>query len=222
MQTSKVGKYKIQHFSREEFLNLKKEIFVNKIYDVELGTKSPVIIDAGAYIGLSTLYFKSRWPDAKVVAIEPNGQVVEILKENLSQNGFDDVQVIEAALSAKEGRSDYFLDGGEKEWNSTASLHKGTWVGNHPSEQISVKAIKLSTILEDKVDLLKLDVEGSEQAVLKEAGESLKNVQNIIVEYHPVKWQSLKKIEALLRKAGFIVNVDAPSKEGLVMIHGTR
>ena len=61
----------------------------------------PIIVDAGANIGAASLYFLSRFPEAHVVAIEPDPGNAAILKENLG--GRSNAVVLEAAIGAERG-----------------------------------------------------------------------------------------------------------------------
>ncbi len=92
----KVGKYSISYFNKIEFRNLKNEIFKEEIYNLDIDdgkTKELNIIDVGAYIGLSILYFKSRYRNARITAFEPNPNVFPLLEENLEYNKIKNVQI---------------------------------------------------------------------------------------------------------------------------------
>ena len=85
----------IFHFiNREEFEILWKDIFKNEAYKTNLKTPKPLIFDVGAHIGLSTLYFKDRYPQAKILAFEPNPKTAKILKLNIKDNHLENIKVI--------------------------------------------------------------------------------------------------------------------------------
>ena len=184
MITITVGKYVFQGSNRQELLGLKKEIFNESIYYMNLKSATPRIIDAGAHVGLASLYFKQQWPDAKIVAVEPLPQNAEALRQNIWQNQFKNIEVIEAALSTKEGEQALYFDQSENEWLSVASFQPGAWDQSQTSEEVKVKTLLLDSLLKQPVDLLKLDIEGAEIDVLSQA-KLLHHIKNIIIELHP-------------------------------------
>src|SRR5882724_4195678 len=70
-----------------EFLYGAKEIFIQEIYKVYLPDNS-LILDCGANIGLSVIYFKKLNPSVKVIAFEPDNANFELLKKNIESFGF--------------------------------------------------------------------------------------------------------------------------------------
>src|SRR5438105_2732424 len=72
------------------FLAAYGSIFVNHCYAFRSGTQSPLILDCGANIGLSTLYFKRAFPNARIIAFEPDPRVYEALVHNVHGNGYSD------------------------------------------------------------------------------------------------------------------------------------
>ena len=76
------------------------QIFIDLEYDLDIGFEPKTIIDGGANIGLSSIYFKNRYKDAKIIAIEPDADNVEILKANVSK--YDNIFVKQAGLWSKK------------------------------------------------------------------------------------------------------------------------
>lgn len=72
---------------------------------------------------------------------------------------------------------------------------------------IEVQTLRLKDLLSEKIDFLKIDIEGPEYDILKDCGESLNNVENIFVEYHSFseKPQMIGELLLILKKAGFKV-----------------
>ena len=66
MQSARLRKFQVWYENSKEYDSLKREIFGEDIYYVELKNKSPLIIDVGAHIGLSTLYYKMLFPKPKI------------------------------------------------------------------------------------------------------------------------------------------------------------
>ena len=206
MQSTKIGKFTVYYEQSEEFHTVKREVFTHDSYYVELDTDEPVIIDAGAHIGLSTLYFKRFYPQAKIWAVEPIPDNFRLLEQNVFENQLSDVALINAALSDTAGRAVLHQDSSGHHWHSTASRFAGAWNGAQKTIPIEVPALLLSDLLYEinqPIDLLKMDIEGSELAVLKEAEPRLGQVLQLLIEYHPRPEQPIDAIIILLQHHGF-------------------
>lgn len=175
------------------FLASHQEIFVNQIYRFSTDCAAPTIIDAGANLGLASIYFKRLFPDAKITAIEPDSVIVDVLRSNLAAFGYGDVEVICAAA-----------------WNSNKKLQFSV---NHADAgrisddgDVEVEGIRLRDLIEGRrIDLLKLDIEGAEIEVLADCKSSLDGVQRLFVEFHSFarQQQSLSTLLTILETAGF-------------------
>lgn len=200
MQSSKLNKYTVFYENSEEYHHLKQEIFTQDLYYFESENPTPVIIDAGAYIGLSTLYFKYLFPAAQIIAIEPNPSAVQILETNIFENQISGVTIIQAALSDSQLPTTLHRDANPEKWHSAASIHKGAWTGTQKSEIIETKAHLLSEFITQPIDFLKLDIEGAEQSVLKASQESLSLIKEMHIEFHPHTSQKLETIMQILEE----------------------
>lgn len=200
MQNSRLQNYTIYYNNSEEYHTLKREVFTADCYYFETENPTPYIIDAGAHIGLSTLYFKQLFPGSEILAIEPNPGSFQLLEKNIFENQITGVTTIQAALSEQTGQEQLFLDETNEQWHSTASFHKGSWVGSQKTTSITVSTHTLSEFVTKPVDFLKLDIEGSEQKVLFEAKNSLHLIKEMHIEFHTHATQSLKKLLDLLEQ----------------------
>ena len=88
---------KISFYSPTEFLHGLKEIFVDEIYKQDLPPK-PYIIDCGANIGLSVIYLKSVYPQATIIAFEPDERNFDLLSINVRNFGFEHVEIRREAV----------------------------------------------------------------------------------------------------------------------------
>ena len=161
------------HFNNGiEILHSLKEIFAEDIYKIKFDTPTPYIIDCGANIGLSILYYKQIAPLAHIVAFEPDLNNYGLLQKNTE--GLSDVEIHKKAI-----------------WKANTTLQfaaSGTLsskiVSNQATDTINIEAVRLKDYLCKPIDFLKLDIEGAEYEVLKDCSEDLKMAKNIFIEYH--------------------------------------
>lgn len=221
MQSTRLGKYEIWYENSDEFYELKKEIFSENCYYLELEKDDPVIVDAGAHIGMSTLYFKMLFPNARVIAFEPVPYNIEILRKNIEENQLENVEIYEAVVAPKSGILRIQEPIGEGAWRSGAGIIPKGWKGIQENREIKVEAIGIQEILHDKIDIFKMDIEGMEYEVIRNAGSLLRNVSNWIIEVHPRKDHRIEEIQKILVQNGFKIesNKDESSLgQGLTVI----
>ena len=207
--TTKLAPYTISYTQGEEFHRLKQEIFSHHSYYIEIETPVRRIIDAGAHIGLATLYFARQFPEAQITALEPHPQSFALLTQNITQNGLD-VRLVPAALTPVPGPVALFQDSTDTRWWSTTSIHPQAWNCQQTTAEFTVSGVSLAELLTEPVDLLKLDIEGAEESVLLAAGSALHQVAHLILEFHPHPSQSQERLESFLRSQGFQVTSTAP------------
>jgi FkbM family methyltransferase len=162
-------------------LHLVLEIFVEGIYYFESEKAAPRIIDGGANIGISILYFKYLYPQAHIMAIEPNPAALIYLKKNISENKLSHITVISGALAAEAGEGNLF-------YSPTVSLLNASLIAQAKSETLKVRTHTLSEYLKGSpIDLVKLDIEGAEEDVIRETAHQgeIHNAKQYIIEYHP-------------------------------------
>lgn len=166
-------KGKTVHFNNGlELLHSLKEIFIGDIYRIRFNTSEPYIIDCGANMGVSILYYKQLAPNARIVAFEPDQNNYELLKKNT--NGLPSVTIFNQAVW-KENTTLQFAASG----TLSSKIMTGT-----ATDTIDVQAVRLKDYLTEPVDFLKLDIEGAEYDVLKDCGEKLQLAKNLFIEYH--------------------------------------
>ena len=207
MQSSKVGKYEIWYENSEEFYELKKEIFGENCYYLELEKDDPLIIDAGAHIGMSVVYFKMLFPKARIIAFEPVPANFELLKKNVGENQLDSVEIYQAVVAPKSGILRIHEPIGEGAWKSGAGIIPKGWKGIQDNREIKVEAIGIQEILRNKIDIFKMDIEGMEYEVIRNAGPVISNVKNWIIEVHPRKDHRALEIQKTLLQNGFKIEI---------------
>ncbi len=213
MFSSKLPPFRIFYDNGEEYHVLKNEVFTDGVYYFETENPSPKIIDAGAHIGLATLYFKKVYPAARVVAIEPNPETFPLLEKNVFENQLDGVELHQVTLAAGAGEAEFFLDSSSHQWWSTSGFSPRAWNGAQTTQSLLVKTEPLATFLDEPIDFLKMDIEGAEQEVLLATGEKIEQVRHLLLEFHPTSHQSLPKLVEFLRLHGFKVTLWQNGKE---------
>lgn len=195
------GKYTFLGSNLEELRHLKQEIFHQLIYNLDLSTPKPMIIDAGAHVGLATAFFKHKWPHSHVVALEPHPENFALLSHNLWFNHLDDqVELKQAALDIRVGERTLYYDSSPDRWYSTASFSQGAWNQTQTSTSIQVPTINLASLIHPSVDLLKLDIEGTEIDILLDSAKYLPHINHLLVECHHWTPTITTKITRLLSR----------------------
>ncbi|GIV80630.1 MAG: hypothetical protein KatS3mg050_5024 [Litorilinea sp.] len=186
------------------FLSAYDAIFCREIYRFEATSAEPTILDCGANIGLSVLYFKQRYPRARLIAFEPDAVAFDALSENVRSFGLRDVALHPKAVWHTETELAFVSDG--------ADAGRLALYAAEPGVQL-VQTVDLNPFLERPVDLLKLDVEGAETEILVHCRDDLQKVQRLFVEYHSLsgRHQELHRLLTVLAEAGFRVQIQSES-----------
>ena len=153
-------------------------------YKLPVPLQPKVIFDIGANIGLTTLYFASLFPEARIVCFEPLPENLELLRKNVAALGAR-VSVIPQGLGDREGTFSYHPS------NDPKNFGGGTFqtLGCNRSQTIFLPVTTLRKVCADlnikEVDLIKIDTEGAEWDVLQgTAPELIENCSVIIGELH--------------------------------------
>jgi FkbM family methyltransferase len=169
-----------------------------------------VFIDVGSHIGsISLLAAALVGPSGRVVALDAQRECVDATRVNAAINGFDQVTTVHAAAGAASGEGEVIVVA-DALWSRLAT------VGPHPLERRreQVEVVTLDDLVErvglDRVDLIKIDVEGAELDVVAGMRRVLAELQPVVVcEMHG---KNAAFIEAM-RAAGYrLVNLDGPGE----------
>jgi len=197
---SRLGRFEVYFQNQPEFHILKREIFGQACYYFESNTTQPKILDVGAHIGLSCLYFKKLYPGARITCLEPIASSFQLLERNILENRLDDVVCHQLALAPTAGRLTLHIDPTTAHWYSSTSILPGAWNSQQKTQPIQVTAATLARLIDQPIDLLKLDVEGAEQTILENGQAILPQIKQLLVEFHPGANQSLTSLVNLLKK----------------------
>ncbi len=156
------------------------QVFLFPQYDIRLAFEPRRIVDAGANVGLSTLYFARRYPRAVIAAIEPGPENHAQLRLNTVDQA-DRIRYFPMGLWGRDGAlviSDPYHSANSLRVSEAAPATAG-----------AVPAISLPTLLRelgwDGIDLLKMDIEGAEKDVFADGYESwLPRTRAIYIEVH--------------------------------------
>jgi FkbM family methyltransferase len=176
------------------YLHGLQEIFVEKIYTQQL-PENAYILDCGAHIGLSVIYFKSICPSAHIVCFEPDMTNFRLLEKNILSHQLKNVEAKNEAVWSENTFLNFNQEG-----NMASKIDSNSTVNT-----VSVKTRRLKDYLIQKIDFLKIDIEGAEYNVLQDIRESLYVVTNMFVEYHGSFSQNNELVEIfeIIKKAGF-------------------
>ena len=201
---AKVHGWKLQIPDSASFLSNYKAIFVDRIYDFKFFGEEPRILDLGANIGLSVLFFKSLYPKARITAFEADPTIFGYLKKNVHGNGYTDVELINKAAWHENTTLQFSSEG--------ADGGRAAYAGD--TNLISLEAIDINQFLKaHQFDFLKMDIEGAEEFVIPACQDHLKTFQYVFLEYHSKlgRKQCLDRIIGLLAEAGFRIHMHTVS-----------
>lgn len=173
-----------------------KEIFQTNIYQFVESKNSRIILDCGANMGLSVIYFALNYPRHQIIAFEPDPGIFAILQENINAFGFSNVSLLNKAVWNKEETLTFYTDKG------MGGRVENSYTGQQP---FYIDAISLRDYISAEVDFLKIDIEGAEDTVIRHCADRLNAVNNIFFEYHNDinKSQTLHELLQIVKEQGF-------------------
>lgn len=139
---------------------------------IEAG-RTPLIIDAGANIGAASIFFRSAYPEALIVAVEPDPANLVVLKMNSDQGS--KFKVVEAAIGSESGHVSVVQNG--LGWaTQTVRCDEGVAI-------TTIKEIS-ATFQDCDLFLVKVDIEGFEKDLFASSTEWLASTSAVIIEPH--------------------------------------
>lgn len=171
-------------------------------YRFVAGRPDPFIVDCGANVGVTVLYWKRLYPAARVLAFEPDPALFRLLGANVRAFGLADVTLLERAVWISDRELEFWFEGTDGGRLVDAGEAP-------PGERGTVGAVRLRDYLDCDVDLLKVDIEGAEVDVILDCADRLGRVRALCVEYHSFRnrEQRLDELLTVLRRAGYRVHV---------------
>jgi len=181
-------------YNPEELLHAFNEIFIGNVYKLQL-QNHPYIFDCGANIGLSVIYLKHNYPDAEIVAFEPDKKNFDLLEKNIQSFGYNNITLRNEAVWTENTTLQFSGEG----------LMSGKIVAGFDNDAKQIKAVRLKDLINREIDFLKIDIEGAEFVVLNDINDKLHLVKNMFVEYHGNFKQNneIAELLTLINKSGF-------------------
>lgn len=158
------------------------EVLAFKSYEIPVSVIDPAsvttIVDCGANIGLTALYFASKYPNARIVSIEPDPANFALLARNVAHE--PRISTVQAAVVGRT-REAVYLSQDRPAWgNSIADASGG-------ASTVKVDAVTIKELCErfalSRIDILKVDIEGGEEDVFA-APAFMNDVRYVMIELH--------------------------------------
>ncbi len=183
---------KINFNDAPAFILSVRELFIDEIYKFR-SVSNPFIIDCGAHIGMSLLSYKLQFPNAKIIAFEPDNTNYELAIKNITNWKFGDIKLLKKAI---------WIHNDEVSFSQMGSMSSSISINSDSKENNEIKITKVSCArlkdyLIQPIDLLKLDIEGAEYEVLKDCSNNLQFVKNMFIEYHGI-YSEMHKLNEIL------------------------
>jgi FkbM family methyltransferase len=199
--------------NRQSDKGVVKQIFLEKCYEIrrcEQGREAhvfydslidkgiaPLIIDAGANIGASIVWFANCFPSAKIIGIEPSSQNLKYALKNTASIPGNRIELLHAALASNGDEYLDLYDPSDEEWSYSTFSQNDEAVVVKTKEK--VKTVDFKQLLDRQADacpyLLKIDIEGAEHSLFDTHQEYISKFYVIIIELHDYlyPWQQTSK-----------------------------
>lgn len=187
-------------------------------------------VDVGAHAGFLTMTgAHAVGKTGKVISVEPTPQTAAILRENVKNHGQEQVTVIEAGAWSEDGEGQISISATNSGDNRTVEAKDADHV-----EHIDIKRVALDTILadEDRVDVIKMDIQGAEPHAIRGALDTLRKHRPVVMmEFWPPGLiecgEDPEDLLDLVRSLGYAVRIaglvqidDATNEEVMQFVSG--
>lgn len=165
-----------------------------------------IVIDAGANIGLFSIYILATWPDTEIYAIEASPETYAVMEQTQEKNPICNLHTYQYALWDKNGEVTFNSEGLSIAWHISKDATK-----------TQVPSIRLDSFIntqlpkDSRVSLLKIDIEGAEEAVLQACPDILERIDSILIETHPHLCDEKVVMDILRDKFPYNYNVSTPN-----------
>jgi len=179
----------------------------------KLGRDPQTIVDLGANVGYTAVWYAAKYPQARVLAVEMDAGNFELAQRNVKRFG-QRCEVVHAAVWNEDGEIEY--GGGEEQGFRVCALNRVDTVSEH--RRVSSRSLNslFKEYALERVDYLTMDIEGAESVVLDGPLDWLDCVSCIKIEVHPP--MTLVDCDARLTRAGFSVYRDTRHSHTMIGI----
>lgn len=162
-----------------------REVWLDGCYRVPPQVQPETLVDLGGNIGLTSLWYASRFSIKNLVVVEPDASNAALIRRNMQDNGIS-ATVIEAAVGPQDGTV-FFLT---HQHSNVGHVLAADAMAEQSEAGVRVPMVSMSTVLANipkgaTIDLLKMDIEGGETTLISGELEWLERVRFIIAELHP-------------------------------------
>ena len=149
-----------------------------------------VIVDLGANVGYTMAHYASSYPKSRIIGVEMDSHNAQLAAKNVRHFGTR-CSIVNAAIWNREGEIEY---SGTEEWG-----YRVLTEGSGPPQRQTVRCLTMPTLLREqsleRVDLLKMDIEGAEAVVLVPEATWLRVVQSLVLEVHaPATMEGCRRV----------------------------
>lgn len=192
------------------------EVFLHRCYSFDLGFVPHRILDLGANIGLSTIFFAKQFSEAAIAAVEPMADNLRLLRRNLELNSVR-ATIVPAAIAISDGCIE--MEIAEKEYGHKVS---GIEFGRKlEGNKVTVNSISIPSLLQqldwNEIDFLKVDIEGYEGILFADNPTWLARVKALCIEVH--ENIDSERLVATARDFGLL---DVHNYSGLLLMHRSK
>lgn len=176
--------FEIRHYPSSDFAVF-KTVIIKKQYDFKLNNVNS-IIDAGANVGYTALYFADKFPKSKIICIEPFEKNVSIIKNQIKLNNIKNIFIEEKALWCKDEKLELDFNYRDGREHAVRTLSSNDIFNPNLKDTITLDQI-FSKYQINQLDFLKIDIEGSEKEIFELyplIDDILINTNNLAVEIH--------------------------------------
>jgi FkbM family methyltransferase len=169
-------------FNRGDLQSI-REVWLDECYALPFSLHPKTILDLGANIGMASLWFQQRYQPTQLLAVECDPDNAGITRLNFSSNGLPG-DVLEAAVGASSGTAVF----SRSTASNLGSLAPSPLASSNAANLIQVPMVSMGELIsrfdQASVDLIKMDIEGAEEAVFSNHPEWLHQTKALIIEWH--------------------------------------
>lgn len=182
-----------------EWLTPVIDAFVNKYGK----TNKPIVWEVGSRDGHDAVELAQRihagenfWRESRIVCLEPNPDQVKVIHEN-----YPNVWILDFAASDVDGTADFTVYHGDEGAVGSSSLNH-EWKQGLENHVITVETKRLENLVDEDIDIMKIDTEGFSAQVLRGLGDKLRNVKVYHIETE--EWHKTdEQVKQIMSEAGY-------------------